>query len=175
MLKSLMILLVLASACPAWAARKAIPGGEDGSWDTGELSIIVATVEHLDLDRPAARYRVTLVPKATIAGLFDPSLHPKLEASLVADPVVISGGGMRGFVGIVPHEGDLVMVVLHRPYSGEPVYSIPGRDCAFMRDESGVAKITGLDDAKVEQTLKRMREGRAKHKHPDELRQTAAE
>jgi hypothetical protein len=107
------------------------------------------------------RCTATMVPRSTLAGAFDPSTHPVL-------PVQFYVYGPTSSIRRPPEEGAIVMAVCQLVRAKErgesdraKVYS---HVCAFMPDEAALVVLTGFDDARIAQTLKKLQDARA---HPD--------
>jgi hypothetical protein len=147
------VLLLLLMCGVSGGGIDTITGDERGLWTEGHISVIVARVtameEFFGRDAPAS-YRATLEPIALIAGSFDPSEHPTPRASFVAGPAAAM------VIHDPPPKGALVLVVLR---DADWIYS---DTCLFMPDRVPITILTGLDDKRIAQTLKRIQDAREK-------------
>jgi hypothetical protein len=137
-------LLVLSfSSGTILAAQGTVTGKEPEGWDTGAFNVVLGTLIDVQKDGPAElnRYRATLVPLATLAGAFDPSLHPKV-------PVRFYVGRASSSIEQPPPSGATVIAVI-----------VVGTLQAYE-----TVVLTGFDDARIAQTLKKLQDARA---HPD--------
>jgi hypothetical protein len=165
-------LLVLSfSSGTILAAQGTVTGKEPEGWDTGAFNVVLGTLIDVQKDGPAElnRYRATLVPLATLAGAFDPSLHPKV-------PVRFYVGRASSSIEQPPPSGATVIAVIVvgtlQADETEPSNWIRSDICAFMPGESAMVVVKGLGDARVAETLKKLQEARA-HPNPDPNRQPA--
>ena len=144
-----------------------INAGDPSVWEKQRISVIVARVQEVQRQKPGTSgrqgtHKAVLVPLATIAGSFDPSLHPTLPVHLWAGPAGTS-------ISAPPAAGDLILAVIQAPnnWVNSKEHVIVTDLCDFMRDEgspigSSIAVLKGLDDPKIEQTLKRIQDARLK-------------
>jgi hypothetical protein len=145
---------------PALGARGRISGSEWALWTEGGYSVIVASVH--DVERVQGEgfqpYRATLKPRATLAGVLDPSVNAAL-------PVNFYVSSMTSSISVPPQENDLILAVVrirHAEQEGAPQTNwIVSETCTFMPNGSSVARIRGLDDPLVLETLKKVQAARA--------------
>ena len=156
----LSVVFVLASSVSLFAGQGTTSAGNPDTWKKRKLSVIVATIKDVksaDGD-PSQPYRATLTPLATIAGGFDPSASPTLAVRFFAAK---SGSA----IDEVPKDGATVLVVIERDVTyadeQEPSVWIDSNKCPFMPGSAGLVTIDGLDDKRVPETLKRIRDARA--------------
>ena len=93
-------------------------------------------------------FEMTIEPLATVAGKFDPTEHAKLRVEFFVGTSSIPEA---------PAEGDVIMIVLQ---GGDFIVSDV---CQFMPHDLPLVVVDGLNDPRVHDTLKRIREARA---HP---------
>lgn len=151
--------LCLCSA--AHAGRGVITGREKQGWDDGVYNVVVGTLRGIRPHGPSApsQHDATFVPRATLAGTFDPSLHPSLRVAL------FTGTGTTQLAE-PPAEGALVLAVLRtKPFEGKEATYIYSDNCTFMPDNRGLVVIQGLDDPRVLKTLEMIQVRRA---HPSD-------
>lgn len=145
----------------ARAPRGTLTGREYDFWS--DYSVVVATVARV-LAPPQGTcdtYRATLVPKATLSGSFDSSLYGTVPVRFY------------GYVTDMirpPRQGATVLAVI-RVDSTVPVDEqlsvwIEPITFEFMPDGLPLVVIDGLDDRRVDQTLKRIRAARANPEPP---------
>jgi hypothetical protein len=158
----LLILIFVASSCQLTEGGGGSHSGrEPRIWEN--TSVIVGTFKDIKkLKAPGDDlYSATLVPKATLAGAFDPSLNPMLHVRFFASVLNAS-------ISRVPSEGDTIIAVIHigliQRDEVEPSDWISGLGWEFMPDSQALVVIKRLDDPKVGETLKKIQEARA---HPD--------
>src|SRR5687767_13648962 len=80
------LLLLVFTSSNALAGLGTITGKEFEGWSTGEYNVVLGVIKEI---RPIngkefGLHRATFVPAATLAGTFDPSLHPTLPISFYA-------------------------------------------------------------------------------------------
>jgi hypothetical protein len=160
----LLILFIVALTCRLTEGGGGSHSGrEPRIWEN--TSVIVGTLKDIKkLKAPGDYlYSATLVPKATLAGALDTSLNPTLHVRFFASVLNASITG-------VPAEGDTIIAVIHigliQRDEIEPSDWISGLGWEFMPDSQALVVIKGLDDPRVEQTLKKIQEVRA-HTDPD--------
>jgi len=130
-------------------------GNEPRAWDEGGYFLIVAQVKEVAAvsgDKSRGNYKATLIPYATLAGVFDPGEDSSLEVTFtcgVPRPISIKA---------VPKKGAIVLAVL----GGKDW--VTDDDCSFMPDRSALVTIDGMADKRVIETIRKLRLGR----HPPE-------
>ena len=134
-------------------------GREPGLWTDGNYCVVVGTIHEIRRNTADNRVQASLVPKATLAGSFDPSLHPQVRVDFRT--------GTTSSIRHVPAKGATVLAVIRWGMAVEEgshtrkANWIVSDLCTFMPDRSALVVITGLDDPRVAQTLERIREARA--------------
>jgi hypothetical protein len=151
----------------AFGAILRIEASDEGVLSEDRRSVIIARVEGVweekssDPDDDPIQERAILTPLATIAGNFDPSLHPSVTVSLSSRGFPVTTSIKSG-----PRPGAIVLAVLRFQVlvhdDPKPRNAIESNNCMFMPERSGMVTIKGLDDPVVQQTLTRIQEGRAK-------------
>lgn len=158
---------LLALTCHARAGLGTITGKEAEGWDSGYYNVVVGTIHDVqkEQDQPPERHRALLVPRATLGGTFDCSLHPKL-------PVTFYIGAATSSVTRIPPEGASVLVLIQflPGENGQTAAGFIFSDiCTFMPDKSAMVVINGMDDPRLVDTLKRLQDARA-HRAPSPYR-----
>lgn len=152
---------LLLLAPQVWAGRGTITGKEAVGWDTGYYNVVIGTIHDVQREpnQPPERHQARLVPRATIAGTFDCSLHPKL-------PVTFYIGDLTSSIAALPPEGATVIVLMQFLPADEDRQEVSGfifsDICTCMPDKSGLVVIKSLDDPRVVDTLKRLQDARAR-------------
>lgn len=170
-MRNLMIVLsslLIFAFSTARGALVTFSGEQSGSWDSGELSVIVGTIHDVKPGPRGYDRTASVHPKATIAGLFDPSQHSTLQVSFGVQPP--SAGGTISCIREEPSDGATVLIVLLRVRAGENSkerYIIVSGICSFMPEQCGMLIVTGADDPKVAEVLKNIRKARAKANQED--------
>ncbi len=141
-------------------------GNEEGLWDRGRQSLIIADVIAVesDLDTTGViapnSYTVSMCPRAVIAGSFDPSIHTQVVKSRIWI-------GVASSLWKLPEPGTRYLVVIDESL-GAPRISLAGQ--RFMPDNSPLSPsegkikihssmypVTGLDDPVVREVTERLR------------------
>lgn len=167
--RRLLIVCLLAAAasfsvCECRAALPTTTGSERNLWDQAGYAVVVARVEEIaelnqeDRLEKHASHTATLVPLATIAGILDPSAHPKLM-------VTLNVGSFATAVRSAPPRDAWVLAVI------EPGPMVAADICTFMPDNAGVVVIDGPADKRVAETLKRIQEAREKGRAEEKQKQ----
>jgi hypothetical protein len=166
----LLALCLIPSATRAGLGR--IDAGTTGVFTKDRCSVIVAKVERAWQQQSPAGDRqdkAILRPLATIAGTFDPSIHPSLAVEFY------SGGGTTS-IRRSPHDGDTVLAVVRVQVlvQDDPVARniVVSEVCTFMPERSALVVIKGLDDPAVTQTLTRIQEARTAAAKPKPAEQS---
>jgi hypothetical protein len=151
----------------AWGGMGRFTGQERGAWREGANSVIIAKIVSVKAIPLAendayATHAAVFKPMATLAGHFDPSTKSFIDVRIWKGP------GGTSSVHEIPAAGSFVIaVILPADFDDKPhpFMFVDSSDCTFMPDWSAMAPISGLSDAKVAETLARIREARA---HPDQ-------
>ena len=129
--------------------------------------MIVARVLQIRAITPeeGGSHRATLRPIATIAGKFDPSVSEELIVQFYA--AQFSGSiGPGTCIKNVPQKGAIILAVIAPGFiegdENKPMVFIVSDACDFMPTSAGLLTISGLGDARVLETLKKIREARAR-------------
>ena len=166
----LMLGLLLLPQTVAQAALGTFDAANLGMWKEGGASVIIATVQDVkELNGlfSEGTHTAVLMPHATIAGGFDPGLHPTLNVHFWV-------GSFGTSIWKAPSKGELIMAVIQSPdeLGGHKGYIIESAICPFMPFEDdrlhpigspSVTVITGLNDPKVTQALWRIQVARLGH------------
>ncbi len=164
MAKSVLIALSLFGAVitlctPSHAGIATTTGKEWRLWSEGDYSVVVARVVEIERAKgdngDAGVYFATFEPIALLAGSLDPSLNPSIHVSMYVGNI---GGGTS--ISDAPDKGSMVLAVVQH---GNFVVS---DICTFMPKNSAMVQITGLGDARIIETLKKLQDARA-HADPD--------
>jgi hypothetical protein len=140
-----------------------LTGREPRIWNEGNISVIAATVAEVTKGEGEGHqpYRATLVPLATLAGSFDPSLRPALRVRFYVSSLTSS-------VENAPPNGATVLAVIETSaiHGDETTASdwVRSDVCRFMPDGSALVVLKDLNDPRLGETLKRLQDARA---HPD--------
>jgi len=160
-------LSLLVIACnPTLAGLGTTTGREWLQWTQSGYCVVVGRLDdarHHDAD-VAGKYRATFAPLASFAGTFDPGAFPAIP--------VIFYGGKNSSIRDVPAHGSMVLAVMQfrLPEGDEkPSGFIVSDICTFMPGESSLVRIDGLNDPRVLDTVKKLRDARA-HPDPDPYR-----
>jgi hypothetical protein len=157
-----MLFLVSFVVTPACGGIDPISGSERGLFAeyTGPFmgrgcSVIVARVLDVtrrkdDLEHYRGSHNVTLEPLMLLAGLLDPSVHPKIE------PIASFSEAAGVFTKEPPPKGAVILVVLME--NGEGIHS---DRCSFMPNDFPLIVLDGLGDKRILETLDRIRKARA--------------
>lgn len=160
------LILSLVAAASTFAGTEVVSGAEPGLWTADRFNLVIGVVRDVkkfkDPQSPSDdRYSATLTLKASLAGQLDPSLVATLDVMFYAEHYGSS-------IKTVPTEGTVVMALVRlRPSTTEdagPKDLISSAFASFMPGESSLVAIKGLDDPRVDETLKKVRNARA---HPD--------
>lgn len=151
------ILVTLWCSC-AGAASYTIDGRTEETWSKGALFVVVATVKTVHpverMPEDATTHVVTLVPHATLAGSFDAGLQPEITAPMSV------GLYETSIKSAPPAESLAIVVVLRR--KEHPSLCVAGATIAFVPGGSALTVVTGWDDPRIAETLKRIQTARAK-------------
>jgi hypothetical protein len=138
-------------------------GKEKEDWEGGYYSIIIARIQGIKKTEEIGVYKAVIIPKATVAGVLDPSVHPTIPVTFEVHLPELPGGITS--IRQVPPEGATVLAVLEylpiNDHDEARVYRITPNICTFMPAQSGMVVIKGLDDPKVSETLKKIQRARA--------------
>lgn len=138
--------------------------GPTGNGQGSGCNIIIARVvalskakEGSDLANNGYRDLATLEPLATLAGLLDPSLRPKVDVGLwISDA--------PGFKTTkLPPVGAIVLAMIMA--NDQTIFP---ETCPVMPDGSGLVVLDGVGDRRVHETLERIRVARAAAKAQEE-------
>ena len=149
-------LAFLAAFCffcvPILAGWGNFTGDEEGLWDQDGCSVVVGKIRnmHNGSAKGPAFYTATLQPEALLCGCLDPSLHPSL-------PVAFMAQALNTSIDQVPADGSTVLAVVSMR---DGRVGIVSDSCRFMPGDSSLVSVTGLDDPKVAETLKRLQAAR---------------
>jgi hypothetical protein len=159
----LITLVISLAARLAAAGQGTITGTEFEGWDTGHYILIAGAIKDVQMERVEGEDRCSaiLIPRASLAGIFDVSLHPVF-------PVQFYVGGPTSSIARPPLDDSFVIAVVRyvpAKETGESGHGvIYSHVCTFMPGQSALVVVNGLDDPKVGQTLKKLQHARA---HPD--------
>jgi hypothetical protein len=152
------ILCILASVVGCFCltpllAQMTFSGKEAEVWAQYELSVVVARVDRV---AAGARYEtgthlITMTPLATLAGLFDPSLYPEVAVATWI-------GEMGTSIHRAPAPGVVVIAVIGKNEGNRVVLA---ENFSFMPDSCPLVVVTGLDDPRIIETLRKIRLARA--------------
>jgi hypothetical protein len=127
-------------------------GREAGFWTEWHYAVVIARVReeaaHVQGAESPYLMHMVIEPLATVAGTFDPSEHASEDVQFYVGTPSIP---------LSPAEGNIIMIVLR---DGNFVVS---DECQFMAHDLPLVVIDGIGDARVHDTLKKVREARA---HP---------
>jgi hypothetical protein len=158
-----MFILVTTSA--VFAGHGTITGREAEGWNNGEYTLILGVIQDVQKERVAGEDRctATMAPRATLGGVFDASAHPIL-------PVQFYVGRPTSSIAQPPEQGAVVLAVVQLVRAKEKSESDRGlvysHTCTFMPGEAALVVLRGLDDPRIEETLKKLQDARA-HPNPD--------
>lgn len=158
MKKFILACIVLASTTPYLFAIPTIDGESSIEWDSDHFSVIVAEVKALSIE-PDSSWNATLAPLFSIAGKFDPSGHPLLK--------VRSYGPGGSSVQTVPKVGDTVLTVIIRAHDSPRPWFIALQWMSFMPESSALCVIKDPSDPRVNETLKKIQEARARRQRKE--------
>jgi len=157
--------LLAMTASRSFGGLGTLTGKEARLWTDGHVSVIIATVADVAKGQGEGYqpHNVRLIPKGTLAGTFDSSLHPSLNVRVYVSDLTSS-------VNVAPRSGTTVLAVIETDaLQGEetrPSNWIRSDICTFMPDKSALVIIKSMDDPRVAETLKRLQDARA-HPNPD--------
>jgi hypothetical protein len=130
------------------------PEADGGAIPAARCSVIIARVrdvKEFDGDRSLGTHQATLEPSLTLAGYCDPSAEVVLHVKFYCGTIATS-------IHAVPPTGAMVLAVMsNKDY-------VVSQACKFMPDESALVVIDGLNDARVMDTILKLRKAR----HPDD-------
>src|SRR5688572_8389302 len=166
LISSALFIAVLPAMCHvAMGAIGKTTGREWGRWTEDKYSVIVAHVHEVKPPEGEGYlpHAATLKPRATLAGTLDPSVHVFL-------PVRFFASSMTSSISEPPRENDLILAVVRVgvPQGEEQEISnwIVSNICTFMPNASAIAKVKGMDDPLVLETLEKLQAARA-NPHPN--------
>ena len=158
---------------PAWGGLAEIDAGGEGVFTEYRCSVIVAKVDKLwKVASPDSdiKNHAILSPLATLAGTFDPSLHSSLPVEFYSD-------GVTSSIKDPPKQGATVLAVIRYQVlihgDPDPRNLIVSEVCRFMPGNSALVVIKGMDDTRVNETLRKLQEARA-NPSPDPYRGNTA-
>jgi hypothetical protein len=150
-------LIVCLIAAAAYAGVSTYTGTDWTPSQTGRFCIIAARVERVTVgdmgnDKP---HVILLRPFATLAGNFDPSLHPTLEVDCYTAP--------NSSIRKLPGQDSTVLaaVALSDPTDPADKHYVVSAWCTFMPEQSALVEINGLDDPLYASTLEKLQKERA--------------
>src|SRR5437016_6252709 len=102
------VITILFAAFPVGAGLGTTSGSDPGIWDKGGISLIAARIRKVTelADDRHATHVLDLEPIATLAGVFDATQKPRLEAKAWADR-------QTSAIDEIPPEGSLVLAVIY--------------------------------------------------------------
>jgi hypothetical protein len=155
--------VILVGACPTlFGGQGMITGAKWSTWDKDNISVVIGRLSD-PRQIPGIEqglYEAKLAPTATLAGRFDPSLHPQLKVRFYAG---VSGTS----IDEVPPKVATVLAVIGAQIlvHDELVPSdwIESSLCMFMPEPNfpALLVIRGFDDPRVAETLKKIQAARA--------------
>lgn len=168
-----LLVFILITTSGAFAGQGTINGRESEGWDTGYYTLILGVIRDVQKQRTSGEDRciAVIVPRATLGGIFDPSLHPLL-------PVEFHFGEPTSSIRQPPKDGAIVLAVIKQVRATEKGQSDHGiiysHICTFMPGESALVVLKGFDDPLIAETLKKLQDARA-HQDPDPYGRPKAE
>lgn len=174
-----MIRFLIASCLVLWLGTRvfggidSLEGGDEGLWDEGGHSLIVARVRSVEAlpSKVGPTHRAVLEPLATLAGHLDPSAQSTIVVLLYAQAMGTS-------VHAAPEKGDWILAVIWAAATDgderQKSLYIESAFCRFMPKDAAVVVIRGLDDSIVKETLTRIQTSRLKAKAPTSAPATQA-
>lgn len=148
---------VLFALCGSVRGLGTFDGRDEAEWTGGKAAVVLALVQETGPSASGVEHQATFVPRATLAGSFDCSQHPRLRMRFFASET----GGTS--IKRAPAEGDLVLVVIGTG-AGDDGYQVYSEYCAFMPGGEAMLTVRGIDDPRVAETLRKVQELRAQLK-----------
>lgn len=155
----LIVIATMALPLLAHAGVGKFDGEDESNWTRARYSILVARIDEVverkgtDPAGPETTTLVSATPRATIAGCFDCSEHPRIV--LQCWPLLNSPG-----LDEVPPKGSLVLMVVCR-LEGDDFYQITSSTCPLITGHHPVKVIQSMDDPEVGKTVERAQKARA--------------
>jgi hypothetical protein len=163
---SVLVVTIACLASPGVAATPTITAGDEKLWDHGGAYLIVALVKEVAPvvvePNEAATHILTLQPVCTLAGEFDPSKNPEIRARAWIDEKHVKYG--HSSMVAIPAKGTPVLVLIVQGNIGDdgrrPFPWVASAICTFMPEKYGLVAVKDLNDARITETLERIRRGR---------------
>lgn len=139
-----------------------ITGQEPKGWGDGTYNVVIGRLRNVmkveNAPDAGPDYRIaTFIPLATLAGVFDSSLHPTVTVNLYV------GAATSSIREVPPDNAFVILVMRTRPTEGEktPTAAVSSDFCTFMPGRAAIAVVDGPADPRISQTLDRLQKARA--------------